>query len=136
MKKNIIIISTILVQSALLIGCFEENDNIGSPDPNSFSKITQETVSPSKTKSAKIYETGNSNGKLTQVLVSFGWPQENGGGGVFAAEGTGLDINVNWKDDNSLFITYKEGLKLYPKIDTVIQLFKEKVKISYRVLSN
>lgn len=136
MKNTKLITGIIIFFSIQLISCFEENDNTGPPDPKYFSRQIAEVVSPQKTRAVKIYESGNSNDSSTQILVSFGWPQEKGGGGVFHAKGINLDIKVNWINEDNVMVKYKSSLKVYPLIDSSVQLFSEKVKIHYIVVKD
>ena len=135
--KNITIYTILILFASLqLLSCFEENDNTGPVDPKYFFQKIDEAVSPEKTRVAKIYEAGGSYDSSTQIIVGFGWPKERGGGGIFAAKGINLGIKVNWIDENNLMVTYNSGLQLFPKIDTMVQLFSEKVKIHYKILND
>jgi len=135
--KNIAFFSMLMMISSIqLLSCFDENVNTGPVDPKYFSRQIAEIISPQKTRSAKIYEGGNSNDSSTQIIVGFGWPKENGGGGVFTAKGINLGIKVNWMDEKNLIVTYKSSLKVYPITRTEVQLFSEKVKIHYQILKD
>ena len=134
MKNILPYTAALTLLSTTFTGCFEENDNTGPPDPKYFSKQVSEIISPLQNRTVKIYEKGGSNDSLTEIQIGFGRPKEYGGGGIFAARGIALGIKVKWEDEDNLQITYRSDLQLYPKIDTVCQLFDERVKIHYIVI--
>jgi hypothetical protein len=138
MKTHLLPASLMVLFSVHLMSCFEEDDNSGPVHPKYFSRMINEAVSPQKNRVIKTYELGNSNDSLTQVTVGFGWPQEYGRGGVFAAKGTNLGIIVNWNDEDNITITYKPGLKILPStvVNNQIHLFNEKVTVHYSLLKN
>ena len=89
-------------------------------------------VSPSKTKVAEIIENGqNKSDAITQISIAFGYPQTKGGGGVFAATGTDLKIDIIWLHDNDLLIKYPKGLKIQKK-DSIVQFNNDFVHIYYQ----
>jgi hypothetical protein len=134
--KIILLFVTIIPFLAIpLAGCFEENDTTGPVDPKYFSKKISEVVSPQQDRVVEIYEGGNSNDSSTQIIVSFGWPEEYGGSGVFTAKGINLGIKVDWQDEDNVMVTYKSDLQvIIPMTRTFAKLFNEEVNIHYNIL--
>lgn len=113
-----------------MLSCNSETTTINQSDY--YSKYINKIISPNKTKFVEIFENGqNKNDAITQAIVEFGFPKIKGGSGIFAAEGTDLNIEVIWLNDNSLQIKYPKGIKTL-KMDTTAQFINELVNIYFQ----
>jgi hypothetical protein len=91
----------------------------------------QKIISPSKTKTVEVFENGiTKNDAITKVIINFGYPDQIGGGGIFAAKGTSLNLSIIWLHDNDILIKYPDTLSIL-KRDSVIFFKNDFVNIYY-----
>jgi hypothetical protein len=127
MVQRLILIFLVLTG---MIGCNSQTTTNNQNDY--YLKSIKKTVSPSETKIAEITENGqNKNNAITQISIGFGYPQMKGGGGVFAAKGADLKIDIIWLHDNDILIKYPTGLKIEKK-DSLLKFQNDFVHIYYQ----
>ncbi|MCD4792667.1 MAG: carboxypeptidase-like regulatory domain-containing protein [Bacteroidales bacterium] len=111
------------------VSCNDISDNQTKIDFYQFTK--NKIISPSKTKSIDIYENRQSESDaMTQIIVNFGYPDSKGGGGIFAANGIDLNIEVIWLHDNDVMIKYPETTDII-KQDSIIHFINDFVYVYY-----
>lgn len=119
----------ILIIPFLAISCNSQTKtNKGQPY---YLSVKQKIISPSKTKTIEVVENGNTkNDGITQVIVNFGYPKPIGGGGIFAVNGTSIDLLIMWLHNNDILIKYPDTLSIL-KRDSVIFFKNDFVNIYY-----
>ena len=119
----------VLIIPFLSISCFRQNQ-VKNGQQYYISSI-RNIISPSQTKTIEVFENGNTkNDAITQVMINFGYPDPIGGGGIFVAKGTSLNLSIIWLHNNDILIKYPDTLSIL-KRDSVIFFKKDFVNIYY-----
>lgn len=95
-----------------------------------YSRDFDKVYSPSQKRFAQLFENGEmKEDAITQIYVDFG----DGGGGIFATQGTDLPIKLVWQDESRLQVILPKGLTPYgwPGWKTRTQFRSEVVTIEY-----
>src|SRR5262245_28486692 len=105
----------LLVATFALAGC-------ASPDP-CIAAHRQRTSSPSGSRRVIVF-TGPCPGEAPQVLVEF--RRSGGGGGVFAADDSVVNLRARWVGEDTVEISYPASARVSKK-DSVVQHATERV---------
>lgn len=124
-RKWILILFTLL----LFVSC--DNHYQSKSKQEYYLSPTKKFVSPGQTKFIGVFENGQTKtDAITQVMVNFGYPDSKGGGGIFAAKGTSLELSILWLHDNDLLIKYPDTLTIL-KQDSIVYFKRDFVNIYY-----
>jgi hypothetical protein len=122
-------LNRILIILIISMSCASQNQPIKDQQP--FLSVKQTIISPSETKTIEVIETGiTKEDAITQVNINFGYPDSIGGGTIFEAKGTSINLSIMWLHNNDILIKYLDTLSII-KQDSVIFFEKDFANIYY-----